>query len=211
MIQKFMFGPFQENTYLIWDEITNECAVIDPGCYNETEEANLDNFLTSRNLSVKYLICTHCHIDHLIGCSFIKKKYNPLFYVPELDLPLLQNADKQADAFNLQLNTPPPPDKFISEDLELNLGQKKLTFIYTPGHTPGEYCIYLQEDNICVTGDVLFKGNIGRTDLWGGNYDTLIKSITDKLFTLPENVTIFPGHGENSTIGDEKKSFNLYT
>jgi hydroxyacylglutathione hydrolase len=206
-----MFGPFQENTYLIWDEITNESAVIDPGCYNETEETNLDNFITSRNLSVKYLLCTHCHIDHLIGCSFIKKKYNPLFYVPEQDLPLLHNADKQADAFNLKLNTPPPPDGFISEDLQLNLGQKKITFIYTPGHTPGEFCIYLKEDNICVTGDVLFKGNIGRTDLWGGNYDNLIQSITDKLFTLPENVIIFPGHGENSTIGEEKKSFHLYT
>ena len=200
-----MFGPFQENTYLLWDEITNECAVIDPGCYNETEEKNLANFISLNNLKVKYLLCTHCHIDHIIGCAFIKEKYNPLFLIPEHDLPLLQNAEQQASAFNLKLKPPPPYDNLITEDLVLYLGNKKLNFIYTPGHTAGEYCIYLKDENICVTGDVLFKGGIGRTDLWGGDYDTLMDSITNKLLTLPDDVVIYPGHGENSKIGSEKK------
>jgi glyoxylase-like metal-dependent hydrolase (beta-lactamase superfamily II) len=204
MIKKFMFGPFQVNTYLIWDEITYECAVIDPGCYIELEEKNLEKFISSNNLKVKYLLCTHCHIDHIIGCAFIKNTYNPLFLVPEHDLPLLHDAQNQASAFNLKLKTPPPHDNLITEDLVLYLGDKKMNFIYTPGHTAGEYCIYLKDDAICVTGDVLFKGGIGRTDLWGGNYDTLIDSITIKLFALPDNVIIYPGHGENSKIGTEK-------
>ena len=204
MIKKFMFGPFQVNTYLIWDEITNECAVIDPGCYNETEEKKLAGFISLNNLNVKYLLCTHCHIDHIIGCSFIKETYNPLFLVPEHDLPLLQNAGQQASTFHLKLKAPPAHDNIITEDLVLYLGDKKLNFIYTPGHTPGEYCIYLKDESICITGDVLFKDGIGRTDLWGGNYNTLIDSIKNKLFALPDDVTIYPGHGENSKIGIEK-------
>jgi hydroxyacylglutathione hydrolase len=204
VIKKFMFGPFQENTYLIWDEITNECAVIDPGCYNEIEEKNLENFISLNNLKVKYLLCTHCHIDHIIGCSFIKETYNPTFLVPEHDLPLLQNAEQQASAFNLKLKTLPAHDNLITEDLVLYLGDKKLEFIHTPGHTPDEYCIYLKDEKLCITGDVLFKGGIGRTDLWGGDYDTLIDSITNKLFVLPDDVIIYPGHGENSNIGSEK-------
>jgi hydroxyacylglutathione hydrolase len=205
VIKKFMFGPFQENTYLVWDETTNECAVIDPGCSDETEEKNLENFISSNNLKVKYLLCTHCHIDHIIGCAFIKEKYNPAFFVPEHDLSFLHSAEHQASAFNLKIKTPPEPDKFITEDLVLYLGEKKLEFIFTPGHTPGEYCIYLKDEGHCITGDVLFKAGIGRTDLWGGSYDTLIQSITSKLFVLPDDVIIYPGHGENSNIGNEKK------
>ena len=204
IIKKFMFGPFQENTYLLWDEITNECAVIDPGCYGESEEKTLAVFISLKGLNVKYLLCTHCHIDHIMGCTYIKETFNPVFLVPENDQPLLQNSEQQASAFNLTLKTPPVPDQLITEDLVLYLGDKKLEFIPTPGHTPGEYCIYLKNDSICVTGDVLFKGSIGRTDLWGGDYQTLMDSITNKLFTLPDDVTIYPGHGENSTIGIEK-------
>lgn len=199
-----MFGPFQENTYLIWDEITNECAVIDPGCYNETEEKKLAQFITSKGLRIKYLLITHCHIDHLFGSAFIKIAYNPLFYIPELDLPLFRIADQQAVTFKVRLKTLPVHDFFITEDLKLFLGKKKLEFIHTPGHTPGEYCIYLKDEAVLITGDVLFKGSIGRTDLWGGDYETLIKSITGKLFVLSDDVTIYPGHDENSSIGIEK-------
>jgi glyoxylase-like metal-dependent hydrolase (beta-lactamase superfamily II) len=124
--------------------------------------------------------------------------------VPELDLSLLHDAQTQASAFNLKLKTPPPHDNTITDDLVLYLGDKKLEFLFTPGHTPGEYCIYLKDEKICITGDVLFKGGIGRTDLWGGDYQTLLNSITTKLFTLPDDIVIYPGHGENSKIGIEK-------
>ena len=108
--------------------------------------------------------------------------------------------------FGLNLEEPPVPDRLISEDTDLSLGNSKLKFLFTPGHTPGEFCIYLKEDKICITGDVLFKEGIGRTDLWGGSYDTLIKSIETKLFSLPDDVKIYPGHGESSTIGHEKQN-----
>jgi glyoxylase-like metal-dependent hydrolase (beta-lactamase superfamily II) len=108
--------------------------------------------------------------------------------------------------FGLNLDDPPEPDVLISEKIELSLGNSNLKFLFTPGHTPGEFCIYLKGEKICVTGDVLFKEGIGRTDLWGGDYNTLIKSIETKLFTLPDNVKIFPGHGESSTIKHEKEN-----
>jgi glyoxylase-like metal-dependent hydrolase (beta-lactamase superfamily II) len=203
-IKKIVFGPFQENTYILWDNISRESAVIDPGCVSEQEEKIIESFISDNKLIVKYLIATHCHLDHVAGCAFIKAKYNPEYYIPEEDLPLHQNVAQQAAAFRITMKTPPDPDKFITEETSLLLGKNKLEFIHTPGHTPGGYCIYMREDNKCITGDTLFNDSIGRTDLWGGDYEMLINSIVNKLFVLPVNTEIFPGHGEKSTIGREK-------
>jgi glyoxylase-like metal-dependent hydrolase (beta-lactamase superfamily II) len=197
---------FAENTFVVWDEETKEAAVIDPGTSGLAEEELLDDYITKNDLKVKYLINTHCHIDHILGCNFVKEKYNPQFLVPEKDVPLFQNAHLQASAFGVEFKEPPKPDKFITEEEELQLGKTKIQFLFTPGHTPGEYCIYFEEDKICITGDVLFKEGIGRTDLWGGDYDRLIRSIETKLFTLPGDVIIYPGHGEPSTISHEMKN-----
>jgi glyoxylase-like metal-dependent hydrolase (beta-lactamase superfamily II) len=120
-------------------------------------------------------------------------------------LILLDNAGNQAEMFDMVFEEPPKPDKLISDESELSLGQSKIKFLYTPGHTPGEYCLYLEKEKICITGDVLFKEGIGRTDLWGGDYKTLMNSIEKKLLSLPDDVIIFPGHGESSTIGYEKQ------
>ncbi len=122
----------------------------------------------------------------------------------ELDLPLLENVAEQAKIFGIKIKLSPPPDKFITEDLVLSLGKSDLIFLFTPGHTPGEYCILLKDENICISGDVIFFQGIGRTDLWGGDYETLINSIKSKLFTLHENTHIYPGHGEKTNIGYEK-------
>jgi glyoxylase-like metal-dependent hydrolase (beta-lactamase superfamily II) len=108
--------------------------------------------------------------------------------------------------FDISLDKPPKPDELITEKSELSIGKSKMKFLFTPGHTPGEFCIYLDNEKICITGDVLFKESIGRTDLWGGDYDTLINSIQTKLLTLPDDVVIYPGHGESSTIGYEKQN-----
>jgi glyoxylase-like metal-dependent hydrolase (beta-lactamase superfamily II) len=108
--------------------------------------------------------------------------------------------------FDIILDEPPKPEQLITETTELSLGNSTLKFLFTPGHTPGEYCIYLEKEKICITGDVLFNESIGRTDLWGGNYITLIDSIEKKLFILPDEVVIYPGHGESSTIGYEKQN-----
>ncbi len=203
-IKKFVFNPFNENTFIVWDDHSKECAVIDPGCSDEVEENELSEFIQNNDLIPKYLINTHCHLDHIWGCRFVKKKFNPEYLIPEDDLMLLKNAGTQADMYNVQFNEPPQPDNFLSEKLKLSLGESDLKLLFTPGHTPGEFCLYFPNENFCIVGDVLFRDGIGRTDLWGGDYNTLIDSITSKLFSLDDDVVIYPGHGEESTIGRER-------
>jgi hydroxyacylglutathione hydrolase len=204
-VKAFTFNLFAENTFIIWDDETNDAAVVDPGISTVKEQKIITDFISFKKITIKYLINTHCHIDHILGCSFIKKKYNSIYYAPEKDLPLLENAQKQAQMFDIIFEEPPKPDKLISEETELSLGNSKIKFLFTPGHTPGEYCLYLEKEKICITGDVLFKEGIGRTDLWGGDYNTLMSSIENKLLSLPDDVKIYPGHGEVSTIGYEKQ------
>ncbi len=205
-LEKFTFNSFSENTYFIWDDETKEAIVVDPGCSDESEENILTEFISANELKLKYLINTHCHIDHIFGCNFIKEKYNPNFLIPEKDLPLLKNAAKQAEMFGIDIKTRSQPDQFITEDLTLKLNQSEIKFLFTPGHTPGEFCIYLHKEKILISGDVLFKESIGRTDLWGGNYNTLVSSINTKLLVLPNDVKVYSGHGEETTIGNEKKN-----
>ncbi|SRR5690606_33839633 len=204
VIKKFVFNPFSENTYIIWDEETSEAMIVDPGCVDPYEENKLIEIISRNNLTVKYLIITHCHIDHIFGINFIKTRYNPLYVAPELDMPLLENSDKQAAAFGIEYELPPMPDDYLSEQTKLNLGSSDIKVIFTPGHSPGEHSLYFEKEKFCLSGDVLFQNSIGRTDLWGGDYQTLIDSIRNKLFSLPDEVIIYPGHGDNSKIGIEK-------
>ncbi len=205
-IHKFTFNPFAENSYVLWDEETKEAAIIDPGCYDNYEKKEIDNFITTNQLKLKYLFNTHCHVDHIFGNCYVKTNYDVIYYAPEEDLPLLQQAATQAAMFGLEIRETCLPDKFITPGLTLQLGNINLEFLFTPGHSPGGYCIYFKSENACITGDVLFEGSIGRTDLPGGNYDQLLNSIREKLFVLPDETVIYPGHGELSTIGKEKKS-----
>lgn len=206
IIQNFIFNPFLENTYILFDSEKKDAVVIDPGCYGEEEENEISNFIEKEKIKLKYLINTHCHIDHILGNNFIKRKYNPKFFIPKEDEFLLLKAKEQAEMFGFNLQTQLKPDDYLNEDLKIKIGNEDLNFIFTPGHTPGEFSIYIKSFSTCFTGDVLFKNGIGRTDLWGGNYDTLINSIQNKLFVLPDETIIYPGHGEKSTIGNEKKN-----
>lgn len=199
-IQKFAFSPFQENTYIVWDEETNESIIIDPSCLSENEEKTLQNFISENDLVVKYLFNTHGHLDHIFGNAFVIKTYNPIHYGPEKDLPLFDRAKEQAEGFGLTMKQPPKPTKYFSEVVKIKFANQDISLIFTPGHTPGEFCIYFQNENVCFTGDVLFKESIGRTDLWGGDFNVLMDSINLKLLTLPEETIIYPGHGESSTI-----------
>jgi glyoxylase-like metal-dependent hydrolase (beta-lactamase superfamily II) len=208
-IEKFVFNPFSENTYIIWDDESKSAIIVDPGCFDKTEETILKVFIEERELDLKYLINTHCHIDHILGCKFIKDLYNPTFLIPRKDLPLLKNVTKQAEMFGIEISNPPQPDQYLSEDLVISLNKSEIKFIFTPGHTPGEFCLYLKTEKILISGDVLFKESIGRTDLWGGNYEVLINSIRTKLLTLPNDVKVLPGHGDETTIGFEKE-FNPF-
>ncbi|MEW6195647.1 MAG: MBL fold metallo-hydrolase [Bacteroidota bacterium] len=204
-IKKFVFSPFLENTYVVFDDLTFETAIIDPGCYDEIEKGILKKFILENNLSVKYIINTHCHLDHIFGNSFCKKLFDCKLMVPEKEMTLLKNLGEQAKFYNLVAEPSPQPDLFINEDISIMIGSSIGRFLFTPGHTPGEHCLYFEKENICFTGDVLFKESVGRTDLIGGDYDALMSSIKSKLFVLPDDVVIYPGHDENSTIGDEKK------
>ena len=193
-----------ENTFVVWDEQSREAAVIDPGMSNEVEELEIKSFIEENSLDIKYLINTHCHIDHILGCRFVKEKYNPVYYIPEKDLPLYDNADKQAEMFDITMSKLPKIDKYLTEDERIILGAESFSNLFTPGHSPGEFCLYFDESKFCITGDVLFREGIGRTDLYGGDYKTLIESIKFKLFSLPDDILIYPGHGDESTIGYEK-------
>ncbi len=208
-IRKFTFNPFFENTYVLYDKETAEAVVIDPGNSDEAETEELSSFIAAENLSVKYLINTHCHIDHIFGNAAVKRKFNPEFLVPEPDLFLLRAAVKQGELFGVEAEVSPEPDRFITEGDEIRIGGATVKFIFTPGHTPGEYCLYLPEKALLIAGDVLFNEGIGRTDLWGGDMDTLLESISKKLYPLPDETLVYCGHGEETTIGHEKK-FNPF-
>ena len=205
-IEKFIFSPFQENTFVVWDEETKETIIIDPSCLSENEESKLKLFIDENSLSVKYLFNTHGHLDHIFGNAFVRETFNLIHYAPEGDLPLFDRAVEQAEGFGLSMQASPKPDKYFDESIQLFIGKTEIRFLFTPGHTPGEYCISFPTENICITGDVLFHESIGRTDLWKGNYDTLIHSIKTKLFVLPGVTVIYPGHGESSTIQYEIKN-----
>ncbi len=203
-IQKFTFNPFAENTYVVWCSETKEAAIIDPGCFDKTEQDQLENFIDVNHLSVKYLLNTHCHIDHVLGNKFVMDSFNPDYYIPEKDVILLQHFTKQCETLGIEAEQPPLPEKYITDETSVKIGKVPVTFLFTPGHTPGEYCFYFEAEKKCITGDVLFRSSIGRTDLFGGDYRTLIESIKTKLLTLEDEVIIYPGHGSESTIGIER-------
>ncbi|MDA3862022.1 MAG: MBL fold metallo-hydrolase [Melioribacteraceae bacterium] len=199
-IQKFAFSPFQENTYVVWDEETRESIIIDPSCLSKKEEMELKGFIENNNLVVKYLFNTHGHLDHIFGNAFVKQTFNPIHFAPEGDLPLFDRAVEQAAGFGLTMEESPRPDNYFDESNSLFIGETEIQFLFTPGHTPGEFCIYFPTENICITGDVLFKESIGRTDLGQGDFNTLMNSIKTKLLVLSPETIIYPGHGESSTI-----------
>ena len=202
-IKKFTFNSFQENTYII--ESMNKCIVVDPGCSNKEEEETLSNYIKSENLEPIELINTHCHIDHIFGNNFISKKYNLKPKIHELDLPLLENAGLIAKSYGINLEQPDTDVTFIDEGDIIKLGNTNWEIIFTPGHAPGHICLLDKKNKKIISGDVLFNMSIGRTDLPLCNHDDLINSINDKLFVLDDDTEVFCGHGQNTTIGFEKK------
>lgn len=203
-IDRFIFNAFLENTYIVSDDVSRECIIVDPGCSSEFGKKELTAFKEAENLRMKAFINTHCHIDHILGNRFLKDKFNAQFLAPEEDLFMLDLMLLEARKFGFEMEPSPMPDILLKEDLYFEVGGREVSFLFTPGHSPGGYCLYFKDDNFCITGDVLFHEGIGRTDLWGGDYDSLISSIEMKLFSLPDDVVIYPGHGEKSTIGHER-------
>lgn len=204
-IQKFTFNYFSENTYLLYDE-TLECAIIDPGCCNREEENTLKNFITSKNLNPVLLLNTHCHIDHILGNAFVADTYNLNLHIHKEDLQVLIAGTVVADRYGIPYNPSPNAEVFLEEGQTISFGNTSLDIVFTPGHSPGSICFINHKNKNVIGGDVLFQGSIGRTDLPGGDFETLANSIRTKLYTLPDDYIVYPGHGDETTIGIEKIS-----
>lgn len=204
-IDFFTFGPFQENTYILSDE-TRECIIIDPGCYNDAERAELSGFISANGLKPVKLLNTHCHIDHVFGNKFIAEKYKLGLEIHEKDLPVLHSLMTVAQLYQLNAEASPEPAKFIDEGDVISFGNSKLEILFCPGHAPGHIVFFNKDQKIVIGGDVLFYGSIGRTDLPGGDHQTLIASIKNKLFPLGDDFTVYSGHGQETNIGFEKRN-----
>lgn len=204
-IQSFTFGPFQENTYVLYDE-TSECIVIDPGCYDDDERKQLADFIENKKLKPVKLINTHCHLDHVFGNGFIADKYNLKLEINKQDKVVLDAFLMTASLYNLQAQPSPPPAVYLEEGDKVKFGNSELEILFTPGHSPGSITFYNRSQKFMIAGDVLFYGSIGRTDLPGGDYNTLISSIKNKLFPLGDDFTVYNGHGSSTTIGFERKN-----
>ena len=203
-IKTFTFNPFSENTFIVYDD-TKECIIIDPGCYENNERKELEKYISDNNLKPIMLINTHCHIDHVFGNQFVCKRWSLDLQINKLDLDILKNNVELAQLYGFEnYEISPMPKKFLNENDEINFGNSTLTIILTPGHSPGHISLYSSKEKIIISGDVLFNNGIGRTDLPGGNYDTLIKSIKEKLLVLEDETIVFCGHGPSTTIGKEK-------
>lgn len=204
-VKTFVFNPFSENTFVVFDD-TKAAVIVDPGCYEPHEQEELDHFITSNHLTVSLLLNTHCHIDHVLGNDFIKRKYNVPFLIHKAEESLLRAVKSYAPNYGFANYKEVLPDKFISERDEVTWGTSLLDVLHLPGHSPGHIGFYNAEQKFLISGDVLFEGSIGRTDLPGGDMDILIDSIQQKLFILPDDVIVYSGHGNTTTLGEEKVS-----
>lgn len=204
-VKKFTFNPFAENTYVLFDD-TKECVIIDPGCYEKPEQHALTEFIHSNQLVVKMLLNTHCHIDHVLGNAFVKRKFNVGLFINPIEEPLLRAVKSYASNYGFFQYDDSVADGFLTEKDVVAFGEQKIKILFVPGHSPGHIAFYDEVSKILIGGDVLFENSIGRTDLPGGNFNTLINSIHEKFFTLPDDVTVYCGHGEETSIGFEKRT-----
>jgi hydroxyacylglutathione hydrolase len=203
-IKVLTFNPVEENTYVLYDD-RNECIIIDPGCYYDQEKEELKSFIATRQLRPKMLLNTHCHLDHVFGNKFIAEEYKLPLRLHKNEEQVLQMAPASGLMFNLPFDNYEGPLIFLKEGEVVSLLNDKLKIIEAPGHSPGSICFYCEEQKFLIGGDVLFQNSIGRTDLPGGSFEDLVRNIRDKLFKLPEQVTVYPGHGPETTIEAEMK------
>ena len=204
-VHKLIFSPFEVNTYIITDKSRN-CVIIDPACYNKQDQNYLLKFLNENDLKPVRLLNTHCHLDHVFGNKFICDTFNLVAEAHKEEEFNMSNALNAANVYGMQMEEPYPIKKYLNEGDLIKFGFSELKILHVPGHSTGSLVFYNEENNFAIVGDVLFNNSIGRTDLPGGDYDTLILQIKTKLFNLSDNTTVYPGHGIASSIGKEKKT-----
>ncbi|BAV09249.1 Glyoxylase, beta-lactamase superfamily II [Filimonas lacunae] len=204
-VDVFTFNPFQENTYVLSNE-TGEAIIIDPGCYFSAEWDELKNALEANNLRVTQLLFTHCHLDHVFGSKWVAQHYQLVPGLHKEEEIIMTTASEVGARYGLTFDNYTGPFRFIQEGDTVTLGEDTLSVLFTPGHSPGSICFYDAQEGFVIGGDVLFKDSVGRTDLPGGSHEQLLSSIRTKLFPLPDNTIVYPGHGGPTTIGYEKKN-----
>jgi glyoxylase-like metal-dependent hydrolase (beta-lactamase superfamily II) len=203
-VVKLTYGPFSENTYLLYDN-TLECIVIDPGCSNDMERADLIETIDKLGLKPVRLINTHCHVDHIPGNPLIASTYKIGLEIHPLEVPVLRDAPDYAHIFQIEMEPMPPVMGYINEGDTVRFGDTTLEVLFTPGHSPGSISFYNRADKYVISGDVLFYRSVGRYDLPGADGLTLFKSVTEKLMALPDDTRVYSGHGQDTTIASERK------
>lgn len=206
-IKTFYFNDLRECTYLLWDE-TGETVIVDPGCHSDSEKERLVKFVESNNLKPVKILQTHGHFDHIMGNAFVAKKWNIETYIHPGDKGHLERAKQYTEMFGYTIEQPSANTIDLEDGGSIRFGNSELKIIHTPGHTRGGVCFYSHEEGnkFVLSGDTLFAGSIGRTDLPGGDYDELMESLLDKLVRLGEEYRVLPGHGPETTIGEELRS-----
>ena len=203
-VQSFIFNPFSENTYVVYDE-TLEAVIVDPGCFTKSERQELSDFISRQQLRPVRLLNTHCHLDHVFGNRYVFEKYGLLPEIHEGELAVLEAFVGVARQYGLPIKeTSPTPEKFIAQGELIGFGSTILESLFTPGHSPASLSFYCEAAQFILSGDVLFRESIGRTDLPGGNHKLLLQSIRNQLFTLPDQTKVYSGHGEPTNIGYER-------
>lgn len=202
-LHTFVFNGFGVNNYILEAE-NGDCIIIDAACSNNSEREELKRFFSNGKRNPVMLINTHTHIDHVLGCAFVQKEFGIQWFMHSEAQSTLREAPVFASLFGINNMELPKPDGFLKDMQEIKLGNNSIKILYTPGHAPGSICLYIPAERMVITGDVLFNGSIGRTDLTGGNFDVLMESIHTKLLTLPDDTVVYPGHGPYTTIGDER-------
>ncbi len=203
-VHYFTFNAFQENTYVLSDE-SKQCIIFDPGCGTTNERKILDEYISKHSLIPTHLINTHCHIDHVLGNTYVAEKYKLGLEIHIAELKNLKATPAYASVFGMECEASPEPTTYLEEGSKIVFGFSELEILFTPGHSPGSLSFYSAADNFVLSGDVLFRESIGRADLPGGNLSILMDSIRTKLFVLPENTKVYSGHGGPTTIAHEKK------
>jgi glyoxylase-like metal-dependent hydrolase (beta-lactamase superfamily II) len=204
-LKSFTFNPFQENTYIVYDE-NNTAFIIDPGNSNHSENEELKNFISEKNLNPIRLLLTHAHVDHIMGARFVLDTYGLLPEVHEADLFFIGRMKQSAAMYGVNCEQAPTPVKFIKAGDKISLGNYEFDCLFTPGHSPGSITFYNKANKLLIAGDVLFKGSIGRSDLPMGDHDTLLQSIREQLLVMDDDTKVYSGHGPMTLIGIERQT-----